>query len=56
MSQNLDVEVDEKAQPEVLKSQISQKLRPVYGDDPLYGFHFDDERPFDKQIKLNMTV
>ena len=56
ISKNLHIEIDEKAQPKILKSQVSQELCLVDVVNALNGFHFDNDAALYEQIQFNTAL
>lgn len=54
--QRIDVEVDEETEPEILKSEISQKLSRMEGSQSINGFYLYHYAFFNQQVELNMAV
>ena len=50
---NLNIEIDKKAQPKILKSQVGQELCLVDVVNALNGFHFKDDAALYEKIQFN---
>lgn len=52
----MDIKVDEKAEPQIMKSKVSQQLCGVEGDELIDSLHLYDDTFVNQQIELYMTV